>query len=169
VSANDIVSDLTRSVRDGVTACVSLTGRAAKRSASLAAAGVESAERRIPALTSAGRRLAEISHRCADQLLAQGLAGIKGALTDGAERLRMAAEASDLASLYQGQRTTLPASRERIAQELQATWRIVVLTTQELAELARTAGGDLAGKAGHAAATRTRPRRRPRSKALDSR
>ena len=107
MSANDIVSDLTRSVRDGVTACVSLTGRAAKRSASLAAEGVDSAEGRIPALTAVGRRLAEISHRCADQLLAQGLAGIKGALTDSAERLRMAAQATDLASLYHGQRATL--------------------------------------------------------------
>jgi len=82
--------------------------------------------------------------------------------------LRMVAQASDLVSLYQGQRATLPASRERIAQELQATWRIVALTTQELAQLARTARGDLAGTAGDAAAIRTRPRRRPRSKPLDS-
>ena len=168
MSANDTLSTLTRTLRHGVAACVSLTGRAAKRSASLAAQGVESAEGRIPTLTAAGRRLTEISHRCADQLLAQGLAGIKGALTDGAARLRMVAQASDLVSLYQGQRATLPASRERIAQELQATWRIVALTTQELAQLARTARGDLAGTAGDAAAIRTRPRRRPRSKPLDS-
>ena len=167
MSANDTLSNLTRTLRHGVAACVSLTGRAAKRSASLAAQGVESAEGRIPTLTAAGRRLTEISHRCADQLLAQGLAGIKGALTDGAARLRMVAQASDLVSLYQGQRATLPASRERIAQELQATWRIVALTTQELAELARAARVDLAGAADPPSAAQARPRRRPRSKPLD--
>jgi hypothetical protein len=167
VSTNDIVSDLTRTLRDGLAACISLTGRAAQRSASLAADGVDSAHGRIPALTAAGRRLTEISHRCADQLLAQGLAGIKGALTDGAERLRLAAQANDLASLYHGQRATVRASRERIAQELQATWRIVALTTQELAELARAARVDLAGAADPPSAAQARPRRRPRSKPLD--
>jgi hypothetical protein len=168
VSTNDIVSDLARTLRDGLATCISLTGRAAQRSASLAAEGVDSAEGRIPALTAVGRRLTDISHRCADQLLAQGLAGIKGALTDGAERLRLAAQASDLASLYHGQRATLPASRARITQELQATWRIVALTTQELAELARSARVDLAGGTGTAATQPPRPRRRPRSKPVES-
>jgi hypothetical protein len=99
----------------------------------------------IATLAAAGRSLTEISTRCAGQLLEQSLASMQGALSDGSQRLRIAAEAETIGSLYRAQRAILPGSRARILGEMQAAWRIVTSTGRELTDLARRTTRELAG------------------------
>jgi hypothetical protein len=98
---------------------------------------MDAAGPRIATLAAAGRSLTEISTRCAGQLLEQSLASMQGALTDGSQRLRMAAEAESIGSLYRAQRAILPGSRARILGEMQSAWRIVASTGRELTTLAQ--------------------------------
>jgi hypothetical protein len=144
--------------------------RLAREGAELAAARLEVEGPRISVLAEAGLRATALSYQCFDQLVRQGLTGARGALTDGAERLRITAEAESLSALYEAQRATLPASRKRIARELGAAWEIVVATSRELAKVARSARHELdhgRGKRGHAR-SRSRSRggkRAPRRRA----
>jgi len=117
--------------------------RLAREGAELAAARLEVEGPRLSALAEAGLRATELSYQCLDQLLRQGLTGARAALTDGAERLRITAEAGSLSALYDAQRATLPASRKRIARELGSAWEIVLATSRELAKVAQSARHDL--------------------------
>ncbi len=117
--------------------------RVARREAGRTAERLEHAGPRLTALTEAGLRLTELSCRCVDQLVRQSLASAHGALEDGAERLRMTARARNIGALYAEQRDALPASRARIAKELQATWKIVASTGRELVEIAQSAREEL--------------------------
>jgi hypothetical protein len=118
--------------------------RLARRGAVRAAQRMDQEAPRIAALTEVGLRASEVSYRALDRLVRQGLASARGALTDGAERLRLTARSASLAELYDAQRATLPASRARVARELQAAWAIVRSTGEELAEVARSAREELA-------------------------
>jgi hypothetical protein len=117
--------------------------RLAQREAGRAAERLDTAEPRITALAEAGLRLSELSCRCVDQLVRQSIASTQGALTDGVERLRITARARSLGALYADQRAALPASRARVAQELQATWKIVASTGRELVQIAQSARSEL--------------------------
>ncbi|HUN25518.1 MAG TPA: phasin family protein [Steroidobacteraceae bacterium] len=117
--------------------------RAAQRSAAQAAEHLETAEPQIATLTEAGLRFTELSYRCVDRLLRQSIASAQGALTDGAQRLRATAKAESLQALYAAQRASLPASRERLVRELEATWRIVAAAGREVAALAESTGREL--------------------------
>ncbi len=117
--------------------------RRAQREAGRTAERLEHAAPRLTALTEAGLRLTELSCRCVDQLVRQSLASAHGALEDGAERLRMTARARSVSALYAEQLDALPASRARIAKELQATWKIVASTSRELVEIAQSAREEL--------------------------
>ena len=130
--------------------------RAARRGAKQAAERLEGAEPRIATLTQAGLRLTELSCQCIEKLMRQSVASAHGALADGAQRLRMTAQAQSLRELYAEQRAALPASRERLARELEATWRIVASTGREVAELAQSTGRELL----HVASPRAKGRRR---------
>jgi hypothetical protein len=118
--------------------------RLARRGAERAAQRVEADAPRIAALTEAGLRATEVSCRALDQLVRQGFDSARGALVDGAERLRITARAESFADLYAAQRATLPDSRARIAKELGATWKIVVATGRELVDVARSTRDELA-------------------------
>lgn len=118
--------------------------RLVRREAERTAGRLEAAGPPITALTEAGLRLTELSCRCVNQLVRQGLASAQGALTDGAERLRATARAESVGALYSEQRASLPASRARIAKELQATWKIMASTGRELVEIAASARKELA-------------------------
>lgn len=137
-------------------------GRALKLAqwgAARAVLGIETAEPRLTTLTEAGLRLTEVSARCVDQLVRQGLASARGALADGTARLRMTAQAPDLATFYNAQRAAVPKSRERVAQELEATWQIVSSTGRELAAIAQATREDLfTGPRGKRARRRRPPR-----------
>ena len=118
--------------------------RLARRGATRAAERVEAEGPRISALAEAGLRVSEVSWRGLDRLVRQGVASAKGALTDGAERLRLTGRSESFAELYKVQRATLPASRARILKELEAAWTIVLATGQELADVAQSAREELA-------------------------
>ena len=136
----------------------------AQRSAELAAEHVEAAGPRIATLAEAGLKLGEITFRCVDQLVRQGIESTQGALDDGAERLRMSAKARTFGALYAAQWAALPQTRRRVAHDLEAGWRIVSSASRDLVELARTTRGELTGtpprRTRRAAAGRTRARKR---------
>lgn len=136
--------------------------RLAQRGAEEAAARMQAEAPRITALAEAGLRATEVSCRALDRLLRQGLRSARGAYVDGAERLALTARADSFGALYAAQRATLPASRERITQELVATWDIVVSTGQELADVAREVQRGLVRARKRAPHTRT-PRRSTRA------
>lgn len=145
--------------------------RLARRGAVHAAKRMEAEGPRLSALAEAGLKASEVSCRGLDRLLRQGVASAKGALTDGAERLRLTARSESLAELYKAQRATLPASRTRVLKELEAAWTIVLSTGQELAGVARSARGELAQsrrKYGQARARKPRSSQRGRSRRATS-
>lgn len=133
-----------RWLRTGVQGSADRAFRLAQWGARRTAVGIETAEPRLTTLAQAGLRATEASCRCVDGLVRQGLQSARGALTDGAERLRKTAQARDLATLYHEQRVSLPTSRARIAREIEATWKIMTSTGRELAEIAQSTREDLA-------------------------
>ncbi|HUN73374.1 MAG TPA: hypothetical protein VMU40_02550 [Steroidobacteraceae bacterium] len=142
--------------------------RVARHGAVRAVERMEAEGPRISALAEAGLKASEASFRGLDRLVRHGLASAKGALDDGAERLRLTARSETFAELYDAQRATLPASRARIAKELEAAWAIVLLTGQELAGVARSAREDLAQsrqQPSHARARKPRAKRATRRRA----
>jgi hypothetical protein len=145
-----------RALREQAYSCIGYAARAVQTGAEHAAHRIDAAGPHIASLAAAGRDLTEISTRCAGHLLEQGLASVQGALADGSQRLRSAAEADSLTSLYQAQRASLPGSRARILGELEATWRILTSTGRELTALALRTRRELAGAD---APARTRARR----------
>ena len=148
---------LQRSARDYAGHALQLMRREAKRTAER----LEAAGPPLAALTEAGLRLSELSCRCVDQLVRQGLASAQGALTDGAERLRITARAESPSALYAEQRAMLPASGARIAKELQATWKIVASTGRALVEIAESTRKELV-RGSRTKQAATPRRRRPR-------
>lgn len=138
--------------------------RLAQWGAERAADRIESAGPRIATLTDAGLKLTEITCRCVDQLVRQGLESAQGALTDGAERLRMTAKARDLGTLYAAQRAALPATRRRVVRDLETTWHIVTAASRDLFALARSTQGALSEPARRArpSSARKPKSRRPR-------
>jgi len=135
--------------------------RLAQRSAARAALGIETAQPRLATLTEAGLRVTEASCRCVDRLVRQSVASAHGALEDGTERLRMTARARSLSALYDEQRATLPASRERISRELETVWKIVASARRDLAEIAHSTREQLLGQ--------PRPKRGRRKRSAGSR
>jgi|GEM_PF-6837864 len=115
----------------------------AQRSAVEAAKRIEAAGPRIATLAEAGLKLAEITCRCADQLIRQGIVSAQGALADGAERLRLTGKARNLGTLYASQLAALPATRRRVAHDLEASWRIVTSASRDLVALVRSTRGEL--------------------------
>jgi hypothetical protein len=141
--------------------------RSAQSQAQRAAGQLSSCEGPMSTLAGAGLRFTELSHRCADGLLSQTLASARGALADGVSRLQAAAQADNWGALYRAQLDAAPASRERIASELAAAWRIFADTGRELGVLARETARDLAGHARTVRrARRARRRRRPHTAGL---
>ena len=145
-----------RALREQAYTWAGYAARAAQTGAQRAALRMDAASPRVALLATAGRSLTELSTRCAGQLLEQGLASVQGALVDGSQRLRMAAEADSLTSLYRAQRATVPASRARVLGEIESTWRIVASTGRELTALALRTHRELTDGP---APTRTRVRR----------
>ncbi len=132
----------------------------ARAGAHRAAERIPSIEQRVTTLADASRHFTDISLRCLDQLLQQGLASVHGALEDSTERLRATAQAQSLAELYAAQRASLPASRQRIAQELGSTVRILADTGRALSVLAWRTGNELVrAPERRRAPSRQRPRR----------
>jgi hypothetical protein len=129
--------------------------RLAQWGAEQAAERVEAAAPRIATLTEAGLRLTEITCRCMDRLVRQGLDSAQGTLVDSADRLRMTARARNLGALYAAQRAAAPATRKRVAHDLEATWDIVASAGRELIDLARATRGELE----RAPSRRARPKR----------
>lgn len=138
--------------------------RLAQASAGRAAERVEAAGPRIATLAEASLKLTEITFRCVDQLVRQGVESAQGTLSDGADRLRMSAKARSFGALYAAQRAALPQTGRRVARDLEATWRIMSATSRDLIELARSTRHELESgptRGGRRAAT-GRPRARKR-------
>lgn len=137
----------------------------AQRGAERAAQRVEAAGPRIATLAEAGLKLTEITFRCVDQLVRQGVESAQGTLHDGAERLRMSAKARTLGALYTAQRAAFPKTRRRVAHDLEATWRIMSSASRDVIALARSTRSELSGspsrRTRRAAASRPRARKHP--------
>jgi hypothetical protein len=109
-----------------------------QQAAARAASRIEAVEVPVATLADAGRQLNAVAYECAGRMLDQGTKSLQGLLEDGAERLRLAGEAGNLAGLYRAQLERLPASRERIARNAQATLKIAADTGRELQSIALT-------------------------------
>jgi len=136
----------------------------AQRGAKRAAEHVEAAGPRMATLAGAGLKLTEITFRCVDQLLRQGIESAQGTLDDGARRLRLSAKARTFGALYAAQRAALPKTRRRVAEDLETTWRIMSSASRDIVELARSTRSEFAGSPSHrtrrAASSRPRARKR---------
>lgn len=144
---------------------LALAGRAAaaaRRRAARAAAAADAAREPLATLAGALRELNGLSARYAGRMLEQNASTAQAALADGARRLRQLARAPDLVSAWQEQQQSLPALRNRLVTELQATMSIVADGGRELADLARDTYGQLAPPAKPAAKRRAEARRAPR-------
>jgi hypothetical protein len=164
--SSQIALTAARLLRDHAQGYAGRALRLARRGADQTAERLEAEAPRFTALAEAGLRATEVSCRALDRLLRQGFDSARGAFADSAERLRITARAESFGALYAAQRATLPASRDRVVKELEATWRIVVSTSRELAEVARSARHELARGAGRGGRGRSRtgtPRRSKRA------
>jgi hypothetical protein len=145
--------------------------RLARQGAVHAAKRMQAEGPRLSALAEAGLKVSEVSCRGLDRLLRQGVSSARGALTDGAERLRLTARSESFSQLYKAQRASLPASRARVFKELETAWGIVLSTGQQLADVAKSAREELAQsrpKYGHARARKPRSSQRGRSRRASS-
>lgn len=133
-------------ILDQATAYAGRAVDAARNGAQRAAAGFEAVETPVDTLADAGRQLNALSYQYAGRMLDQGVQTVHGFIEDGAQRLRRAAKADDVRSLYQAQLEQLPASRDRIVKDALATWEIVAGTGRELQSLALTTYARLVGK-----------------------
>lgn len=136
----------------------------AQRSAERAAVRLDTARPRIATLAEAGLKLTEITFRCVDQLVRRGIESAQGTLDEGAERLRLSAQARTFGALYEAQWAALPKTRRRVARDLAETWQIMSSASRDVFELARSTRRELAGsparRTRRAAASRPRPRKR---------
>jgi hypothetical protein len=135
--------------------------RTAQQQAQRAAGQLSGCESAVSTLAGAGLRFTELSHRCADGLLNQSLASARGALADGVERLRAAAEANSWGALYRVQLAANSVSGKRLASEAEATWRILAGASRELGALARDTARELTGQMRSARGSRRARRRSP--------
>ena len=162
--AGQIASTAARLMQDRAGSYAEQMLHLAQRGAERAARRVEALGPRIATLAEAGLKLTEISFRCVDQLMRQGLESAQSTLTDGAEHLRTSAKARTLGALYDAQRAAVPKTRRRVSRDLEATWRIMSSTSRDLFDLARSTRSELAGSPSHrkrrAAASRPRARKR---------
>lgn len=133
-------------ILDQATAYAGRAVDAARIGAQRAAASFEAVETPVETLADAGRQLNALSYQYAGRMLDQGVQTVHGFIEDGAQRLRRAAKADDVRSLYQAQLEQLPASRDRIVKDALATWEIVAGTGRGLQSLALTTYARLVGK-----------------------
>ncbi len=109
---------------------------AARGSVLGAAERVATAKQPVRTLAAAGQKLSNVSNRYFEQLLGQQAHTLEGVIEAGVERLKRAAKAENLGEFIAQQRDLGTASRERLSQDLKATWKIATDTGNELRELA---------------------------------
>jgi hypothetical protein len=132
------ILEATAGARDQAAVFAARAFEAARAGAERTADRVESVETRVATLADAGRRLNTLAFECTGQMIDQSVHNLKEFIEAGAERLRLAAKATDVQSLYREQLGTLPASRERIVGNARATWDILANTGREVQGLALT-------------------------------
>ncbi|MGH8284958.1 MAG: phasin family protein [Steroidobacteraceae bacterium] len=155
MTISERILEATAGVRDQATAYAGRAVDAARNGAQRAAAGFEAVEAPVDTLADAGRQLNALSYQYAGRMLDQGVQTVHGFIEDGAQRLRHAAKAGDVRSLYRAQLEQLPASRDRIVKDALATWEIVAETGRELQSLALTTYARLVRKNTRARKTAT--------------
>lgn len=132
------ILEATAGARDQAAVFAARAFEAARAGAERTADRVESAETPVATLADAGRKLNTLAYEYTGRMLDQSVHNLNAFIGAGADRLRLAAKAADVQSLYREQLETLPASRERIVENARATWAIVADTGRELQELALT-------------------------------
>jgi hypothetical protein len=108
----------------------------ARGSALGAADRVAAAKQPVRTLALAGQKLSNLSNRYFEQLFGQQAHTLEGVIEAGVVRLKSAAKADSLRTLVEGQRELGTESRERLGQDLKATWKIARDTGTELRDLA---------------------------------
>ena len=109
---------------------------AARKSALRAAKRVDAAKRPVRVLTDAGLRLSSLSGRYVERILDRHASLIEAVIDDGAQRLKVAADADSFSAFLEDQRETTGASRQRLSKELRAAWGITRASGRELRDLA---------------------------------
>jgi hypothetical protein len=133
----------------------------ARIGAGRAAGRLQAAEKPVETLADAARQLNTLSHRYVALMVDQGATSVRGLLDEGAQRLRIAADAGDLKSAYREQLERTSASRARIVKSARATFGIVAEAGRELQALALTTYAQLVRP--QAATKPTRPTRATRT------
>jgi hypothetical protein len=136
--------EATAGARDQAAVFAARAFEAARVGAERTAARVESAETPVTTLADAGRKLNTLAYEYTGRMIDQSVHNLKDFIEANVERLRLAAKATDVQSLYREQLETLPTSRDRMISNVRATWGIVADTGRELQELAVTTYGRLA-------------------------
>ncbi|HEU4530482.1 MAG TPA: phasin family protein [Steroidobacteraceae bacterium] len=108
----------------------------ARGSALGAAERVAAAKQPVRTLALAGQKLSNLSNRYFEQLFGQQAHTLEGVIEAGVVRLKRAAKAESVRKLVEDQRELGTASRERLAEDLKATWKIARDTGSELRDLA---------------------------------
>jgi hypothetical protein len=132
------ILEATAGARDQAAVLAARAFEAARTGAERTADRVASAEGRVATLADAGRKLNTLAYEYTGRMIDQSVSNLKDFIDANAERLRLAAKATDVQSLYRDQLETLPFSRDRIIGNARATWDIVADTGRELQELALT-------------------------------
>jgi hypothetical protein len=132
------ILEATAGARDQAAVFAARAFEAARAGAERTADRFENVETPVATLADAGRKLNALAFEYTGQMIDQSVHNLKDFVEAGAERLRLAAKATDVQSLYRDQLETLPASRERIAGNARATWDIMANTGRELQALALT-------------------------------
>jgi hypothetical protein len=149
-------ADLIDAARESTSAFAVRAAGAARSGAGSAAKRLEAADVPLEALADAARQLSALSQHYFVRMMDQSVINMRGLITEGAQRLRRAAQAHDVSSLYREQIERWPESRKRLARDARATWTILSGAGGEIAMLARATFERLASGAN----TRTTKARR---------
>ena len=140
---------------------------AARGSALGAAERVAAAKQPVRTLALAGQKLSNLSNRYFEQLFGQQAHTLEGVIEAGVVRLKRAAKAESVRKFVEDQRELGTAGRERLAEDLKATWKIAQDTGSELRDLAVETYAELV----HGVKTRrtVAPKRKAKAKATRTR
>jgi phasin family protein len=146
--------EATAEVRDQAGAYAERAVDAARDSVNLAAQKVGMVETPIDTLAKASLQLNSLTHRYFERMIEQNVDTLKGAIDDGARRLRLISKANDVVGLYNSQAKFTQVSVDRLKRDAKATWAIVTDAGRDVSELAVTSYAQLLRQA-PAKATRT--------------
>jgi hypothetical protein len=128
--------EATAEVRDQANAYAERAVDAARDGVKRAADQVGAVETPIETLAKASHELNAITHRYFERMIEQNVDTLKGALDDGARRMRLVAKADGITGLYSDQVKFADVTTDRLTRDAKATWTILADAGQEISEVA---------------------------------